>query len=514
MKIGEIISGSVLDGLVAKLQLDNPEDLRIGYPVVVEGQKYDFYCMVHDILNKEMDIAERLAGSDVRDAIIPTSVTHEGYGGKIFYSMAKLRPIQLIDKEGGDLSEPQTIPPYFSEARHATKEDVELIYQVREKSAPLGTIRGVEPFYVHMDFGKLAEKPFAIFGRTGMGKSILNKLVCCAILAKDVASVLIFDMHGEYGVYSKTDNTEGLKFYFPGKVEVFSLDAKNREARPFVLDPAYITPDDIIIAFQDLTGNMIDAVYAIDRSRSKDVDLVTAIRSMDPLTVDESIVHPSVLQGLQRRMERFRRFDFVRSGGRDAFNQLIQLIKNGKSVVMDFGDYGTDPMTYFFVANVLSRRLFETYTEKNEEYPRLVVFLEEAHKFLDPRVANYTIFSRLARETRKFNLILALIDQRPSRIDDEVRSQLANRLVMSLKEPSDVSAALAGVPDRAMWENIIATIPARTVAVIGDAIRIPTVVDIMHYKDLEVREHIIGYEAYSEDKLEALAKRADGVFGT
>src|SRR5207249_9547641 len=90
------------------------------------------------------------------------------------------------------------------------------------------------------------------------------------------------------------------------------------------------------------------------------------------------------------------------------------------------------------------------------------------------------------------NLILALVDQRPSRISDEVRSQLANRLVMSLKEPSDVEAALAGVPDKKMWENIIAKLPLRTVAVIGDAIRIPTVIDVLSYDDLNVREHVLG----------------------
>ena len=93
MKIGEIISGSVTGGLEAKLQLDNPEDLRIGFPVIVEGRKYDFYCLVEDIVNQELEIAERLAGSDYKDAIIPGAGTHEGYGGPLFYSKALLRPI-------------------------------------------------------------------------------------------------------------------------------------------------------------------------------------------------------------------------------------------------------------------------------------------------------------------------------------------------------------------------------------------------------------------------------------
>ena len=515
MKIGEIVAGSVLDGLIAKLQLGNPEELKIAYPVIVEGARYDFYCLVEDVLNEESDIADQLAGSAISDVIVPRPETHEGYGGPIFYSKAKLRMIQLIDRDTRALSEPQTIPPYFSECRHATREDVERIYQPTEKSAPLGTITGVEPFYVHLDFDKLVEKPFAIFGRTGTGKSILNKLVCTAILSKDAGSVLIFDMHAEYGVFSKTDGTEGLKYFFPGKVEVFSLDPKNTEARPFVLDAHQITPNDLVIAFQDLTPQMIDHIFLLDRRRPREIDLITAIREKQPTEaeVEGGQVHLMVLQALQRRMSRFERLPFVKPTAKDAFSQMLALIKQGRSIVLDFGDYGTDPMVYLFIANVLARRLFDLYTEHTAEYPRLVLFLEEAHKFLDPRIAEYSIFSRLARETRKFNLILALIDQRPSRIDDEVRSQLANRLVMSLKEPSDVESALAGVPDKAMWINIVAKLPLRTVAVLGDAIRIPTVIDVLEYDDLRVREHLLPAGAADEKVVREIAKRADDVFG-
>ena len=517
MKIGEIVAASVIDGLVAKLQLHNPEELRIAYPVIVEGAKFDFYCLVEDVVNEASDIADQLAGSSISDVVVPRPETYDGYGGPIFYSKSKLRMIQLIDRETKDLSEPQTIPPYFAACRHATREDVETIYEETPTSAPLGTITGVEPFYVHLDLGKLVEKPFAIFGRTGTGKSILNKLVCTAILAKNVGSVLIFDMHGEYGVFSKTDGTEGLKYFFPGKVEIFSLDPKNREARPFALDTAEITPNDLVIAIQDLTPGMIDALYQINKTRSGR-DIITAVREATMEQLGEERAHEMSLQGLKRRIDRLERLPFLREmreGQRDAFQQILGAIRDGKSVVLDFGDLGTDQSVYLFVANIVSRRLFDIYVEKNEEFPRLILFLEEAHKFLDPAVVEYApTFSRLARETRKFNLILALIDQRPARITDEVRSQLANRFVMSLKEPSDVESALAGVPDKQMWVNIVAKLPLRTVAVMGDAIRIPTVIDVLKYDSLNVQQHIVGSALADEGKLRKIAKRADEVFGS
>ena len=514
MKIGEIVSASVLEGLTAKLQIPDPEELRIAYPVIVEGELYDFYCLVEDILNEESEIARQLAGSAISDVVLPQGQSDESYSGPIFYSMAKLRPIQLINKETGKLSEPQTIPPYFSQCRYATKSDVDLIYEITEKSAPVGTISGVERFYVHLDFGRLVEKPFAIYGRTGTGKSILNKLICCGILATGAGSVLLFDMHSEYGVYSKTDNTFGLKYWYPDRVEIFSLDPKNKEAYPFTLDPAEIDPEDLIVALQDLSPPTVDALYAVDKRRGSR-DLVTAIREMTPEDLGEETAHEMSLQALKRRIARLDRLPFFSHAGKDSFNQMVSMIKDGRSVVLDFGDFGNDHTTYLFVANIISRRLYHLYTERNAEFPRLILFLEEAHKFLDPEIADEApTFKKLAREMRKFNLILALVDQRPARISDEVRSQLANRFVMSLKEPNDVEAALAGVPDKEMWKNILSKIPLRTVAVMGDAIRIPTVIDVMEYTEENVQDRIVGHERMTTDRHAKIASRADEVFGS
>jgi hypothetical protein len=495
MKIGSVVSASVLKGIDAKLELENPEELKVGYPVIVEGKKYDFYCVVKDIYNPPVDIVERIAGSGLHDAV-PLS----GHNPNAVFSKMSLKVIQIIDKNGR-LFEPETIPSYLSTVRTAEKGDVDKIYTKNEHTMDVGTLRGVPEFEIPLNYEKLTEKPFAIFGRTGMGKSILCKIVCNSILTKNVSSVFIFDMHSEYGTFSKTDNTPGLNFFFPEKVEMFTLDPGNREAKPFIIDSKNIRPEDIIIAFQDLSSPMIDALYIINRKRKN--DLISEIKNA---TIEKyPNVHPSALQALQRRIMRLNRFGFVMEGN-DTFNQMITLIKNGKSIVLDFGKYGRDAMSYLFIANIIARRLYNEYSEK--DYPRLVLFLEEAHKFLAPGIAGYTIFDRLARETRKFNLILALIDQRPSRIDEEVGSQLANRLILSMKEPSDVESALAGVPDKTLWKDIVVSVPARTLLLLGDAIRVPTVVDIMDYNKMRT-----SLNKFNKKDIDEIAKHSGKIFG-
>ncbi|RLF61244.1 MAG: hypothetical protein DRN25_00760 [Thermoplasmata archaeon] len=506
MEIGQVVSASVLDGIEIKLNIENPENLKVGYPVIVEGKEYRFYCVVEDIYTPKSKVIERIAGLEL-EKTIPIEAHETPYGIPLSCK-AKLKPICLIDRNN-NLREPETIPPYLAKVRLAIKEDVEKVYSPSEKTLPLGNLRGVK-FEVGVDFERLTEKPFAIFGRTGVGKSILCKIVCNSIIAKDVGSVFIFDMHQEYGTFSKTDNTPGLKYFFPDKVEVFTLDPEeNKEAFPFLIDQKNISPSDIIVAFQDLSESMIDALYVIERKRGEK-DLVTAIKEADPDEYADKI-HTSSLLALKRRIERLKRFKFIKPCVNDSFSYILSLIRTKKSIVLDFGRYGTNQMAYLFIANIIARRLYSIYTESPKTLPKLILFLEEAHKFLDPKISNYTIFDKLARETRKFNLILAIVDQRPSNIDEDVRSQLANRLILSLKEPNDVSASLSGVPDRPTWERIVSTMPPRNVLLIGDAIAIPTVVEVLEYT-IPNMKRILLESKLSTEEINRIVERIDDIF--
>ncbi len=257
--IGEVVDASVSSGINVKLSLTSPENIKTGYPVIAEGEKYNFYCIVMDVFNPPLEVVDTMATSDFGKQSIPavSPSMQKGYFGNMFYSKALLEPIQLINKNDGNLGEVETIPQYFTKVRFATPEDVKLIYQPTETSMPIGNLRGVPEFEIPIDFEKLTQKAFAILGRTSAGKSFLNKIICNFILKTGVASVLLFDMHNEYGMRSATDNSRGLKFYFPEKVEWLTLDPeKNKEASPFFIDPGSITPEDLILAITDLTTRM------------------------------------------------------------------------------------------------------------------------------------------------------------------------------------------------------------------------------------------------------------------
>lgn len=76
-------------------------------------------------------------------------------------------------------------------------------------------------------------------------------------------------------------------------------------------------------------------------------------------------------------------------------------------------------------------------------YPVLVV-LEEAHRFAPPKTSRQTrsrdIITMIASEGRKFGVFLTAITQRPSRIDQDILSQLQGQIILKIVNPRDQDA--------------------------------------------------------------------------
>ena len=69
--VGEVVDASVSGGINVKLSLTSPENIKTGYPVIAEGEKYDFYCIVMDVFNPPLDVVDTLATSDLGKRAIP-----------------------------------------------------------------------------------------------------------------------------------------------------------------------------------------------------------------------------------------------------------------------------------------------------------------------------------------------------------------------------------------------------------------------------------------------------------
>ena len=79
------------------------------------------------------------------------------------------------------------------------------------------------------------------------------------------------------------------------------------------------------------------------------------------------------------------------------------------------------------------------------------IFIEEAHRYvqndIDTSLIGYNIFEKIAKEGRKYGVILTLITQRPSELSDTTLSQCSNYIVFRLNNPTDIEYIRKIVPN-------------------------------------------------------------------
>ena len=156
----------------------------------------------------------------------------------------------------------KTIPPHHSRVRLAQPGDIAEIFGKADKKGNfvIGYTREQgHPVVINLE--KFVKRSSGVFGATGTGKSFLTRMVLAGLIQYNAASVLVFDMHNEYGFDDTASDTgikvTGLKTKFPAKVRVVGLGggAKIRGQAPdFNLEiPSYRDlPEDIEMLTREL----------------------------------------------------------------------------------------------------------------------------------------------------------------------------------------------------------------------------------------------------------------------
>lgn len=132
------------------------------------------------------------------------------------------------------------------------------------------------------------------------------------------------------------------------------------------------------------------------------------------------------------------------------------------------------------ITKVFSKLLFDylrNLSPRNSMPINLI--LEEAHRFvrtdMDYGVLGYNIFERIAKEGRKYGLLMGISSQRPSELSKTVVSQCSNFIVHKIQNPDDLNYIARMVPyvNQGIIDRI--TFLRRGYALVfGTAINLPT----------------------------------------
>jgi DNA helicase HerA-like ATPase len=503
-RLGLVVSGSLESGVEVKLDgTVSVEDMAVGRYVTIEGQKQRFFGMITDIGLGVIDPRFTLTPPDISDPFISEVLSGTGT-----YGTLHVLPMLTIGGDVATLVEgPQpvkTVPSHFSMVNLASQRDVELVFGGEdEKRFYVGTPLDMET-RICLDLPELVKRSNGIFGKSGTGKTFLTRILLIGMLQKSAAVNLIFDMHNEYGWAGTSEggkSVKALKQLFPSKVAVFTLDEESSRRRKvstdFVVKIGYdeIEPEDMALLRQtlNLTEPAVEAIYQLRRRFGRDwlrqaADLPDSEETSELLK--ELSIHESTFQNLKRGLATVSRLPFIEPRAPDnAVTRILEYLDRGINVVLEFGRY-TDITAYILVANLLTRRIHAQYRERMEKAmgeatdkpTPLVITIEEAHRFLNPEVAARTIFGTIAREMRKYNVTLLVIDQRPSGIDTEVMSQMGTKVTCLLDNERDIDSVLAGVSGKGALKSVLSRLESKQQALIfGHAVPMPVVIRTREY---------------------------------
>jgi len=416
----------------------------------------------------------------------------------------------------------KTIPPHHTPVRLAHRGDIAEIFGKPEKAGNfvIGYTRE-QGHPVCLDLERFVQRSSGIFGATGTGKSFLTRIILAGLIQHDRTSLLVFDMHNEYGYDDIASDTQarvvGLKTRFPARTRVVGLGqgAMIRNQPPdFNLEIAMrdLQPEDIELLTRELnlketTPTTLDALittfhqdwfasFKAMRRNAVVVDEETGKKIPAPDSVAawalEAGVNVMAAEGLHDKLRRLFNCPYiVEHPAADSVGEIIKALESGQHILLSFGQFEND-LDYLLVTNLITRRIRQaweqrtnSYRTRGEQEPRpLVVVLEEAHKLLNREMASQTTFSAIARELRKYYVTLLVIDQRPSQIYDEVMSQLGTRVSGWLGDEDDIRAVLSGLAGREALRGMLARLqPKEEVLLLGWGVPMPLPVKSRRYDD-------------------------------
>ncbi len=538
--VGYVVGGTLKDSLAVRLTVP-PQQVQEGSFVVIESDPWQFYGLVTDL---QLGATDPRFADEQSEKRLPAGLAKLLHGQTLFTNLEVLPALML--ERGPELDSPdypawreahpqdpqplpvKTVPSHHAPVRVAHAGDVaEIFGEPGGKNYIVGYTRE-QGHPVCIDLERFVQRSSGIFGATGTGKSFLTRILLAGLIHYDKTSLLVFDMHNEYAFddTSETgDKVTGLRTKFGSRVQVVGLGAGasirgNTPNFNLVLGEKDLRPEDIEMLARELNlkettpttldallhsfgaTNWFSAFKAMRNGAVEHTDEGKTVPASDSVAAwaNQTGVNVAAAEGLHSKLGRvFNRPYIMPEPPKNILDDIIQLLDEGKHVVLSFGEFESD-LDYLLVTNLLTRRIRETWEKRTNAFrtgkakePRpLVVVVEEAHKLLNREMAAQTAFSTIAREMRKYYVTLLIIDQRPSQIYDEVMSQLGTRISGWLGDEADIAAVLSGLAGRDSLRGMLARLqPKEEVLLLGWGVKMPLPVRSRRY-DPRFWEELIG----------------------
>jgi len=363
-------------------------------------------------------------------------------------------------------------PPPGTPVRLATKDELQGIFN--NGKIRIGTLVGsdvevsINPNYL--------TRHLAILAATGSGKS--NAV---AVLSERIAEsggcILIFDFHGEY----YDSNIKHLNVINP-KLNPLHLNPREFAVLLEIRENAfkqYRVFRRAFIETKEEIGRIIkEGNFSTEELKEK---FFETLKSKITTMKTSSSRDKDVKYEVESKIEDFQ----------DRYGYIIDLlapdiiynIKLGMVNVVNISqldEEAMDAIISHYLRRILDARKENKWRGTGLKYPVLIV-IEEAHVFLSRDRNTLTKYwaSRVSREGRKFGVGLIIVSQRPKGLDENILSQMTNKIILKIIEPSDKKYVLEASDN--LSEDLVEQLSSLDIGeaiVIGKIVSIPAIVKI------------------------------------
>lgn len=166
----------------------------------------------------------------------------------------------------------------------------------------------------------------------------------------------------------------------------------------------------------------------------------------------------------------------------DYISSLI-VHNNKRSQIININLEDIDDQLAKTIVKIFSKMIFD-FAKSRKERAQIPfhLFIEEAHRYVtkddtDHFLLGYNIFERIAKEGRKYGVMLALISQRPVELSDTVIGQTSNFCILKMTHPLDLDYINKMLPN--ISGDIIeklTSLQSGTMVAFGTAFKIPVII--------------------------------------
>ena len=442
----------------------------------------------------------------------------EDYGESIHENEEVVATVRILGKVNGGELAPNRVPVKNGESVYkASDEILKQLYEPNGASIEVGTLLLRENVPIKLDVNELVSRHFAVLAVTGAGKSNAVAVMIKGLVEDIGGTVVVLDPHGDYVNLKLPETGNSLVNIIEGKIKVDELDSEELADLLEVRSTAPIQREFLARAWETIQheNKELGGALLLEELEKTLRAWITKrmIKYWDEkkqryVTEELKSDRIETIRGIIFRIRRFLR----NYGAFVTSENLVAAIRPGMVNVIDLGPLDELQMKVIvgkFLQEVFEARVEYEKARKNfmrtgdreyekimdeirQKYPALaypiLIIVEEAHIFAPQGEENDAarIMGRIAREGRKFGVGLGVVSQRPSKLNEDILSQMNTKIILKIVNPRDQEYVLRASEQlsRDLMDDI-AGLGKGEAVIVGQAIKVPALVKIYNFKELK-----------------------------